>query len=66
MRVVFEGEQPKFYKLDLRLGDVDLILVNGLCRVLMSEVPCFAIHDIVGYKNTRTVVDGLKDMLPFH
>lgn len=55
MLVEFLNERREFYRLELRLTGTDLSFVNGLRRILMSEVPCFAIHDVVEYNNTSTI-----------
>ena len=47
MIVEFLSENREFFQLDLRLTGTELSFVNGLRRILMSEVPCFAIHDVV-------------------
>ena len=55
MIVEFLSENREFFQLDLRLTGTELSFVNGLRRILMSEVPCFAIHDVGEYKNTSTI-----------
>jgi DNA-directed RNA polymerase I and III subunit RPAC1 len=55
MQVEFLSEKREFFQLDLRLTGVDLSFVNGLRRILMSEIPCFAIHDVIEYTNTSTI-----------
>ena len=55
MDVTVHRSSQKHYLLELRVTSPCVSFINGLRRILMGEVPTFAIHDIVEHENTGTI-----------
>ena len=55
MNIELHSFCAKRSKLELRITDPCIPFINGLRRILMGEVPTFAIHDIVEYENTGAI-----------